>query len=381
MDGATPRVVASAAMWIRLLALGAIACAPVKLTPEQYYGGAAPEDSHQADATPDAAADASEAEVVATDTISSDLEETEAPADAPQPEDLWDDASDTGAPDVSVPDVSDPIDATDLAEPGDVEDVPDEGPCFVDCAGKQCGDDGCGGTCGECAAGFACSKSQACIPACTPQCFKKQCGPDQCGGACGICPGDFECGADGKCYDALCTPNCDGKVCGDDGCEGSCGDCAPGDLCEAGQCVVGPCSGVPFDTGKCQDDKALQCLGGKHLVVKDCPGQDLTCGWNPVMVAYDCIPKGQCFPQCLAQECGDDGCGGFCGVCPPSWPCANGSCIATQGGGCGYYTVVGTCAQDLLWWCEGGVLQKRDCAAEGKSCGFNPDQLLNQCLD
>jgi hypothetical protein len=401
-----------AAFWLGLaLVLFGGACAPDKLTPEQYYGGTPPEDvawvdlgespdaesdtgtTEPADATPidelasdDALSDdatgfdveedagATELDVAATPEVAADLDG--AGGDAPS-EDLGgiDAADDIGASDATVGDVEAPdvesVDAT----------VPDTSTCVPQCINKFCGDDGCGGICGNCGDTKYCSTSFKCIPKCIPQCFKKLCGPDQCGGSCGTCNVGFECGADGKCYDTTCTPNCEGRVCGDDGCEGSCGQCAPGDLCDGGQCVLGPCSGVPFDTGKCEAGMAKLCIGSTQLIVKDCTSLvDKKCGWNPQIPAYDCIAATECFPTCLNKECGDDGCGGLCGSCPPGWPCAAGACIPTTGGGCGYYNTVGTCDNDVLWYCEAQMLQREDCSLVGKSCQFNPTVPANQCL-
>ena len=47
-----------------------------------------------------------------------------------------------------------------------------------------------------------------------------------------------------------------------------------------------------------------------------------------------------CPAQCEEQECGDDDCGNFCGLCPPGNICAQGFCvncdIVCNGPRCGY---------------------------------------------
>jgi len=38
--------------------------------------------------------------------------------------------------------------------------------------------------------------------------------------------------------------------------------------------------------------------------------------------------KGTCTPNCVERECGDDGCGGSCGECPPQYTCQpDGQCV------------------------------------------------------
>ena len=165
--------------------------------------------------------------------------------------------------------------------------------CMPNCKGVECGDDGCGGSCGVCPGTWHCQYG-VCVPLCTPQCLIppklesfKECGWDECPGqhACGICPDGQHCGEGFLCADDFCS--CEGMECGSTGvgCP-SCGDCPQGDVCDA--------------------------------------------------VTFKCVP---CLPSCLnddgnPKECGDDGCGGSCGVCPPELQCHDeesqgvcGSCI------------------------------------------------------
>jgi len=41
-----------------------------------------------------------------------------------------------------------------------------------------------------------------------------------------------------------------------------------------------------------------------------------------------------CEPDCDERECGDDGCGGSCGTCPPDQPCRGGLCCTCDSGPC-----------------------------------------------
>jgi hypothetical protein len=174
----------------------------------------------------------------------------------------------------------------------------DEGLCVVpedcapECDGKSCGEDGCGGYCGSCPVGWACHGG-ACLDPCVPNCGSRQCGPDTCGGSCGACEPGWGCDADGFCYEG-CDAQCLDRVCGDDECGGACGTCAVGTTCE-------------LETGACVGDTTSTGL--------DDP-QDLNDGCS-----------------CEGRECGEDGCGGSCGLCPDGLVCttATGRCAALDG--------------------------------------------------
>ncbi|MFH1532866.1 MAG: hypothetical protein ABIK09_19250 [Pseudomonadota bacterium] len=265
-------------------------------------------------------------------------------------------------------------------------DAAPDTPCVPACGGRECGDDGCGGTCGDCDDDLFCTDDscgggtcvfavqefycvinatcaasgteqpgngcQKCLPlisqvgwsavedgvpcgagkvcfqgACcdaAANCAGKVCGDDDCGGTCGECSTGFECQG-GLCVE-LCFPDCEGKECGDDSCGGSCGGCGEGETCQGGQCI---CPGAPCG--------------------------ELCCPWGSVCTDGVC-----CFPSCLLKECGDNGCDGSCGECPPWSQCtAQSKCLTIC---------------DLI--CE-----DRECGPDGcgGSCGFCDDGLT--CTD
>jgi hypothetical protein len=162
------------------------------------------------------------------------------------------------------------------------------------CASGKCQDDG---TC----------------TACTAQCAGKVCGDDGCGGSCGTCldPAKPTCSV-GQCV--ACQPNCADRVCGDDGCGGSCGACDTGKLCASGQCIfpppdqscIGHCGGIPVSGCSCQ---------GGCAKAGNCCVDVSVCG---------------CQPDCAGKECGDDGCGGQCGICALGATCQNEQCVIGQ---------------------------------------------------
>jgi hypothetical protein len=112
-----------------------------------------------------------------------------------------------------------------------------------------------------------------------------------------------------------CTPDCAGRWCGDDSCGGQCGVCpdwAP--ICDQGSCQMAPLPGEDPPTP--EDDVSGPGSPGADATVDTWtspqdgggprPGADSSGG-----------PDGPCIGNCVAKMCGDDGCGGSCGLCPP----------------------------------------------------------------
>jgi hypothetical protein len=202
-------------------------------------------------------------------------------------------------------------------------------PCIPLCDGKECGDDGCGGLCGTCQSGLFCeSWGGMCVSADPPQCEGKQCGPDSVGGSCGPCDEGWSCNMQGK-----CMPDA-----------GDCAGIPEAGLCMSGWAVV--CSGdepkhTPCKFGGCEIDQVASCLA---------------------------VP---CLPDCFGRTCGDDGCGGSCGLCDSSEVCAEGG-VCLPESGCGSIDNVGTCLGHLFAWCEDGTLLTDACLAKGLLCG--PDE-------
>lgn len=125
-----------------------------------------------------------------------------------------------------------------------------------------------------------------------------------------------------------CTPNCSNKQCGsNDGCGGT---------CSSGSCNSPP-SGAPYcnanntklvkynSTGTCSNNSCQYSTS----VVETCSR-----GCNPS--TNTCI---SCTPNCGGKSCGDDGCGGICGICntSPTKICQNSTTLRT-------YDSVGTCS-------------------------------------
>ena len=73
-----------------------------------------------------------------------------------------------------------------------------------------------------------------------------------------------------------------------------------------------------------------------------------------------------CQPNCLNRECGDDGCGGNCGVCGSNAICSYGKCICVEG--------YANCNDDYSDGCEVDLNSSNSCGTDCKNiinCGQN----------
>jgi hypothetical protein len=197
--------------------------------------------------------------------------------------------------------------------------------CFPSCAGKQCGSDGCGGVCGDCSEApptngpLACVNFQ-CVADCLPEpliCATNECGDDHCGGTCGTCPKNTFCD-DGQCAPAPGSS-----------CAGHCKGLAPnGCSCTMGCELNGTC--CPDYAAVCECDAAC---AGKMCGDDGCGGSCGVC--DPASAKPYCDGEGQCgttcVPQCAGKSCGPDGCGGTCGACASGAACNDsGSCVGPE---------------------------------------------------
>ena len=221
---------------------------------------------------------------------------------------------------------------------------------FTACVGKDCGDDGCGGSCGTCEEHYLCEQG-TCVyqpwcgdNACDPDEFCWNC-PSDCGSCCGnglcepeyqetcqTCVFDCACGCGEECQQGTCIYTaCDALECGDDGCGGNCGTCEEHYSCADGKCVYVPwcgdedcngnetCNTCPLDCGICCGDG--ECTPEYN---EDCSSCQIDCG---CACGEECQDGTCVFTACDGLECGDDGCGGSCGVCEGDAACTQGVCV------------------------------------------------------
>jgi len=241
-----------------------------------------------------------------------------------------------------------------------------EGMCLpLICTGRECGSGMTGGSCGQCGPGQTCISS----PAGNSMCVAKVGCQGRCGGE-GVgkdglaCSCLSNCATKGNCcfdkgnWCKSCVPQCKGRACGANGCGGSCGTCPKGKRCSSatGTCATAAaatscanrcgyaakivagkqtpgcsCDAYCDTYGDCCPDMKTQCP-----VKLGCAGRcgelALTAGGAICSCRFDCETKGDCCadaksqcgickPRCDDRSCGNDGCGGTCGVCPPAQLC------------------------------------------------------------
>ncbi len=160
-----------------------------------------------------------------------------------------------------------------------------------------------------------------------------------------------------------CLPACDGKECGDDGCGEICGKCTDGKACQLGKCVC-----KANDYKACCDQAVcwFDSCGTKGDKVADCQ--------YGCKVEYETAVCESCIPNCSGKQCGEDGCGKDCGLCPAGacdglvWvqpkTCEAGVCVGTGVLACddGMGCTTDTCDPDV--GCT-NVLQSAHCMIAG----------------
>ena len=187
---------------------------------------------------------------------------------------------------------------------------------------------------------------------------------------------------------STCKPDCDGKMCGDDGCDGSCGECKDDAVCWDGTCQTGNgcvatyepgCNGCLCEECVCAMDDFCCNTSWDGICVSECIDScggcadltncgdglcDAAAGENCSNCPDDCVcQEGElcfegacCVPMCENKECGDDGCGGWCGDCDEELFCIdnvcgpNDGCTETLEPGCGG-CLCEQCACEFFDWC------------------------------
>jgi hypothetical protein len=155
-----------------------------------------------------------------------------------------------------------------------------------------------------------------------------------------------------------------------------------------------PAPGADGDSGNPDESSPLEALGEDSRCLPNCANK--TCGDDGCDGACGTCPPGYicdgnficthdiCQPQCGQMQCGDDGCGGSCGNCLPGWGCIDGTCIDDCapdcfGKDCGPDGCGGSCGPcgGGLECVEGTCICQPDCIA--KQCG--PDSCGGSCGD
>ena len=250
---------------------------------------------------------------------------------------------------------------------------------------------------GQCKSGLnvcVCQHDLDCVPyddgnLCNGALYCDKSSPNPVAWSCAAKPGSqISCShsADSECLVTKCVPysgQCvqfpvnEGAPC-DDG-----NQCTSGDHCVSGSCWAP--GGVTCNDGdECTTDSCSPVYGCLYKPVLDgtqCGGA----GWQ--CASGQCVP---CAPHCGGKECGDDGCGGSCGVCAGGKSCAGGVCVQVgmaecKGNGessypdCGEIIYQGCCKDGRVYYCENDSLYCIDCSAEGGLCGWDFEHDFYDC--
>lgn len=228
---------------------------------------------------------------------------------------------------------------------------------------------------------------------CAPTCGSKQCGPDGCGGYCGSCASGSSCSGEGVCK-VLPTCNilheiaCGGWV------EGSTVAAEAFNRAYSCQGYQGEAPELGYAFVASVDDHVTFSLLSSNadldLVVTDSPCAPDSCVvWGDEHVElevsagqkYYVMVEGQddnvgefllistchsiCEPECDGKECGGDGCGGICGVCPEIAP----------------YCASHKCAMECVPVCTGKDCGDDECGGSCGNCSAGNVCGQGQCVD
>jgi hypothetical protein len=197
------------------------------------------------------------------------------------------------------------------------------GCCTPSCDGKECGNDGCGGSCGACAADTVCVEA-ACVLPPNPVC--KVADTLTCGGELSVTV-SAEMGTNvvfsSPCIDADLSgaevafsfiPKTTSTVLFETETDAFVEGVSlvlledAGDGCMASSCVAGGMGLLEVE---------VQAQTQYFLLVDGVGGSE-----GELSLTASC-----CVPDCEGKSCGDDGCGGTCGVCDDGMLCSSEQCI------------------------------------------------------
>ncbi len=214
------------------------------------------------------------------------------------------------------------------------------GTCVPSCQNRQCGGNGCGGLCGNCDYPEVCSlEYHGCMAIESESCQLRNCGIDETWGTnCGECPTEFHCSR----------------------------------ICEPDQ---GGCVSIPNE-GMCINGTLVRCIQGA-MTVEYCRFRQCTVDTN-TGVASCVMPD--CIPDCFGKTCGNDSCGGSCGVCGAEEECNGeyGICMPRMNG-CNGIPAGGICRGYSVVRCVDGELVVSACLKEGMICRLATDEQSSDC--
>jgi hypothetical protein len=156
------------------------------------------------------------------------------------------------------------------------------------------------------------------------------------------------------------------------------------------------CGGLDY-AGVCEGAVLRWCEGGA-LRVRDCAASGLACGWQDAQVGNNCVappleapPAGEP-PAPPADETPAPDAPAETPAAPPAPPAEETPAAqpapdapaetpaAPPAPDCAGLDYAGSCDGGVLRWCEAGAPRSYDCAAAGKGCGWQDDQVGFNCV-
>ena len=176
---------------------------------------------------------------------------------------------------------------------------------------------------------------------------------------------------------------------------GACGETCVPNTTWGYYCVVSDCGDLTFQ-GECQGDTARWCSRTGAIETRSCGQYGQGCGWVDDETGFYCSnnvsPVGDCGDLSYEGRCDgttaswcDGGvvetrdCAGWGQTC--GWAGDKGYyCVDVPAEPCGELTYSGQCYGATAEWCADGVRKTLNCAAEGKSCGYSGPEKGFYCL-
>jgi hypothetical protein len=114
-----------------------------------------------------------------------------------------------------------------------------------------------------------------------------------------------------------------------------------------------------------------KCLAGAGYL---CVGPGMVSAF-PAACSLPTADLGACTPSCFGRTCGDDGCGGSCGLCAAGKSCLGGNCV---GGPCTASCAGKQCGPDGCGGSCGACSFGQTCSAAGR-CSCTPSCSAGSC--
>lgn len=157
--------------------------------------------------------------------------------------------------------------------------------------------------------------------------------------------------------------------------------------------TTGGCEGLDY-AGECNGDTLRYCERGQ-LISVECGSRDQACGWQNDEIGNNCVerPADPCEGLNYAGECSGDvlryceasqlvsvNCAARDQMCGWQSDEIGNNCLDRPADPCEGLDYAGECQGQTLRWCEDGAPRAVDCAARGQTCGWQNADIGHNCL-